>query len=66
VGTERTHAQKERVPGFSAVRAAWALKPLRTDSVSRGLFISLFTRDKILLSMSVWPFFFMKRPFFGL
>jgi hypothetical protein len=48
----------------TAVGAAWALKPLRTDSVSRGLFISLFTREKILLSVSVRPFFFKKLPFF--
>lgn len=33
--------------GFPPVGAAWVLKPLRTDSVSRGLSISLSTRVKI-------------------
>jgi hypothetical protein len=37
---------------------------LRTDSVSRGLFISLLTRETIFLSFSIRLFFFMKRPFF--
>ena len=44
--------------------AAWALKPLRTDSVSRGLSISLLTYETISLAISIRPFFFMKRPFF--
>jgi hypothetical protein len=29
------------IAGFYAVDAAWAPKPLQTDSVSRGLFLSL-------------------------
>jgi len=44
--------------------ADWALKPLRTDSVSRGSSISLFTRETIFLSISIRLFFFMKRPLF--
>jgi hypothetical protein len=46
------------------VGAAWALKPLRTDSVSRGLCISLFKLEIISLAISIRLFFFMKRPFF--
>jgi len=60
----RTHARAGRAAGFTAFGAPKALKPLRTDSANRGLFISSFTRERILLSISVWPFFFMKRPFF--
>jgi hypothetical protein len=44
--------------------ADWALKPLRTDSVSRGSSISLFTRETIFLLISMRLFFFMKRPLF--
>ena len=38
VGTEenKTHARAGREAGLSAAGAAWELKPLRTDSVSRG------------------------------
>jgi hypothetical protein len=54
------------VAGFFTVGAAWTLKPLRTDSVSRGRSISLFTRETILLSFSIRFFFFMKRPFLQL
>ena len=60
----RTHVRAERKAGFSTIGAALALKPLRTDSVSRGLSISLFTRATILLSISIWLLFFIKRPFF--
>ena len=65
VGTEKTspHARAEWAEGFSTTAAAWALKPLRTDSVSRGLFISIFTRETIFLSISIRLSFFMKRPF---
>ena len=59
----RNHARAECVAGFSTAGAAWALKPLRTDSVSRGLSISLFTRATIFLSISIRLLFFMKRPF---
>ena len=64
-GTEgtRPYARAEWAAGFSTDGAAWALKPWRTDSVSRGLSISLFTRETILLSFSIRLFFFMKRPF---
>jgi hypothetical protein len=63
VGTERTrtHVHSERTAGFSTVGEAWALKQLQTDSVSRGLSISLFTPETILLSISVMLFFFIKR-----
>jgi hypothetical protein len=44
------------------VGAAWALKPLRTDSVSRGRSISLFTRETIFLSFSIRLFFFISGP----
>ena len=68
VGNERTrtHARTERAAGFSAVGAAWSLKPLRTDSVSRGLSISLFTRVTIFFFFFILnpAFLFMKRPFF--
>jgi len=60
----KPYARSEWAAGFSANDAAWALKPWRTDSVSRGLFISLFKRETILLSFSIWLFFFMNRPFF--
>ena len=60
----RNHARAEWEVGFSTAGAAWALKPLRTDFVSRGLFISLFTRATIFLSISIRPFFLMKRPSF--
>lgn len=59
----RNHARAEMAAGFSTAGAAWTLKPLRTDSVSRGRSISLFTRETILLSFSIRFFFFMKRPF---
>jgi hypothetical protein len=52
-----------RVTDSSTVGAAWTLKPLRTDSVSGGLFIALFTRETIYLSTSILLFFFMKRSF---
>ena len=65
-GTEgtRPHARAEMVAGFSTAGAAWTLKPLRTDSVSRGRSISLLTRETISLSISIRLFFFMKQPFF--
>jgi hypothetical protein len=56
----RIHARAERVSGSSMAAAAWAVDPLRTDSVSRGRSISLFTRDTILLSISIWLSFFIK------
>jgi len=60
----RNHARAEMAAGFSTAGAAWTLKPLRTDSVSRGRSISLFTRETISLSISIRLFFFMKRSFF--
>ena len=64
VGRRNTkiHACPERAAGFSMVCAAMALNPLRTDSVSRGLSISLFTRETIILSISIRLFIFMKLP----
>jgi hypothetical protein len=44
------------------VGAPGVLKSLRTDSVSRGLSISLFTRETIFLSISIRLFFFIKWP----
>jgi hypothetical protein len=44
--------------------AAWALKPLRTDSVSRGLCISLLTLKMISFAISIRVFFFIKWPIF--
>jgi len=58
----RNHARAEMAAGFSTAGAAWTLKPLRTDSVSRGRSISFFTRETISLSISIRLFFFMKRP----
>jgi hypothetical protein len=46
------------------VGAAWALKPLPTDSVNRGLCISLFKLETISLAISIRLFFFMKRSLF--
>jgi len=37
---------------LGAAGAAWAVKPLRTDSVSRGSSISFFTRATISVSIS--------------
>src|ERR1035438_2850384 len=56
----RIHARAERATGFSTAGAAWALKPLRTDSVWRGLSISSFTRETIFLSISILLSFFIK------
>jgi len=66
VGTKstRAYASADRAAGFFTATASWTLKPLRTDSVSRGRSISLFTRETIFLSFSIWLSFFMKRPFF--
>jgi len=66
VGTERarTHTRAERASCFSTVGAACALRPLRTDSVSRGRFISLVTREMILLSFSLGLLFFKDCTFF--
>ena len=60
----RNHARAECVAGFSTARAAWALKPLRTDTVTRGLCISLFKLEMISLAISIRLLFFTKRPFF--
>jgi hypothetical protein len=59
VGRRRTriHARAERAAGFSMAVADWTLKPLRTDSVSRGSSISPFMRETIFLSISMRLFF---------
>jgi len=57
-------ARAEFVVGFSTARAAWALKPLRTDSVNRGLCISLFRLEIISRAISIRLFIFMMQPFF--
>jgi hypothetical protein len=46
-----------------AASEASALKPIRTDSVCRGLSISLFTLERISLSFSVKFFFRTVSPF---
>lgn len=61
---QRNYARAERVEGLSMVGAAWALKPLPTDSVNRGLCISLFKLETISLAISIRLFFFMKRSLF--
>ena len=60
--TPGTHTRKESALGFSSTGAPFALNPWRTDSVSRGLSISLFTRETIILSISIRLFIFMKLP----
>jgi len=60
----RTHARTERAEDFPTDGAALALNPWRTDSVSRGLSISLFTLEIISLAISIRLFFFINRPFF--
>jgi hypothetical protein len=59
-----TYALTESLAGFSRVCDAWAIKLLRTDSVSRGLCISLFKLEIISLAISIRLLFFTKCPFF--
>jgi len=42
-----------------------AKEPLRTDSVNRGLSISLFKLEMISLAISIRLLFFTKRSFFN-
>jgi hypothetical protein len=52
------------LPEASLVWCGLGAETVADDSVSRGLSISLFTQATIFLSISIWLFFFIKRPFF--
>jgi len=62
--TPGTHTRKESALGFSSTGAPFALNPWRTDSVSRGLSISLFKLEIISLAISIRLFFFISWPLF--
>jgi hypothetical protein len=54
----RLHTPFERAEGTSTKDATWSSPLLRTDSVKRGLCISLFTLEMIFLASSMRSCFF--------
>ena len=50
---DHTDVREKHTADFFTAGAAWAIKPLRTDAVSRGRSISLLTQETISHSISV-------------
>jgi hypothetical protein len=50
---DHTDVREKHTADFFTAGAAWAIKPLRTDAVSRGQSISLFTQETISHSISI-------------